>query len=153
MLMKLYPEEMLMQCEKEHEFRRKTQSSCMLHTISHIRSYSGCIYSDHPGIRSVVPCLLGYQGIFQQIPPTPPALCAAPPPGGKGGKIRLQSSSKILLTQTHFLMLHEGGWQRGSLDWPDSGASQPPVLCTNSRQAAVTGSLSDGAIMDGLTQT
>lgn len=153
--MKLYPEDILMQCEKEHGFQWKTQSSCTLHTISHIRSYSGCIFSDHPGIRSVVPCLLGYQGIFRQILPHPPSslCCPPPPPEAKGAKIRLQRSSKILLTQTHFLMLYEGGWQQGSLDWPDSGASQAPFLCATSQQAAVTGSLSDGAIMDGLTQT
>lgn len=88
MLMKLYPEDMLMQCEKEHEFQWKTQSSCTLHTISHIRSHSGCIYFDHPGIRSVVPCLLNYQGIFQQIPPTSLQLSVLPPPPpeAKGAK-------------------------------------------------------------------
>lgn len=46
-------------------------------------------------------------------------------------------------------MLHEGGWQRGSLDYsPDSGMSQPFFLHTAPQRAAATGCLSDGAIID-----
>lgn len=47
---------------------------------------------------------------FQHISPYHPApfaFCAVPLEAR--GKIRLQSNSKIVLTQTHFLMLQEGG--------------------------------------------
>lgn len=68
--------------------------------------------SDHKSVaEDALALLLGCEGISTYFPTlwNPPSTVC--PPGGKGGKIRLQSTSKILLTQTHFLVLHEGVWQ------------------------------------------
>ena len=124
-IMKLSPKDMFMHAEKKSttaDIKRQTPTTktcpcSMWHSDIHIRCGWGCISLcfDHPGTRSQPRCLLGYQGISTDfphiVPPGLPLRFLCCPPGGKGGKIRLQSTSKIVLTQTHFLMLHEGGWQ------------------------------------------
>lgn len=86
---------------------------------------------DHPGTRSGERCLLGYRGILMDFPTLchtallPLYFCAVPLEA-KGGKIRLQSNSKIVLTQTHFLMLHEVGWQPRRLWYVSAACSALP---------------------------
>lgn len=121
---------------------------------THAHALSGFIFSMFWPPRHQITCALpfGLSGHFlADPPPHQPALLSslAPSPEAKRGKIRLQSSSKILLTSTHFLMFREGGRQRGSLDWsPDSGMSQPFFLCAAEQRAAAMGCLSSGAITD-----
>lgn len=82
---------------------------------------------DSPGISAAFWVMRVFQHISPRCGSRPSTPSTVRPPGGKGGKIRLQSISKILRTQTHFLVLREGGLA-GSQDDCGAGASRPPPL-------------------------